>query len=123
MLGVDGAGGHHHPRAADGILPRLRLDRRRILAAASILPLIGRNPLRAPLATWGMVIAHFGIAVALTGMAANAAFSRETLAVAQPGERLSVGPWPVEFTGVTPTAGKNWTALEADCMPRAERAS
>ena len=35
------------------------------LAAASILPLVNRNPLRAPLATWGMVVAHFGIAVAL----------------------------------------------------------
>jgi cytochrome c-type biogenesis protein CcmF len=96
------------------ILPRLGFTVSAFLAAASLLPLIGRNPLRAPLATWGMVIAHFGIAVALTGMAANAAFSRETLAVAQPGERLSVGPWLVEFTGVTPTAGKNWTALEAE---------
>ena len=31
-----------------------------------------RNPLRAPLETWGMVVAHFGIAVALAGMAAKA---------------------------------------------------
>src|SRR5204863_1495120 len=83
------------------------------LASASILPLIGRNPLRAPLASWGMVIAHFGIAVALTGMAANAAFSSERLAVAKPGEILTVGPWQVKLEDVTPTAGKNFTALEA----------
>ena len=95
------------------ILPRLGLTVAAYLAAASILPLIGRNPLRAPLATWGMVIAHFGIAVALAGMAANAAFTSERLAVAKPGETLSVGPWLVQLEGVTPTAGENWTAVEA----------
>ena len=95
------------------ILPRLGLTVAAYLAAASILPLIGRNPLRAPLATWGMVIAHFGIAVALTGMAMNAAFTSEKLAIARPGDRLSVGPWIVQLRDVIPTAGKNWTALEA----------
>jgi cytochrome c-type biogenesis protein CcmF len=95
-----------------GILPRLGLTVAAYLAAASILPLVGRNPLRTPLATWGMVLAHCGIAVALAGMAANAAFTSERLAVAKPGETLSVGPWLVQFEGVTPTAGKNWTAIE-----------
>jgi cytochrome c-type biogenesis protein CcmF len=97
-----------------GILPRLGLTVAAYLAAASILPLIGRNPLRTPLATWGMVVAHCGIAVALAGMAANAAFTSERLAVAKPGETLSVGPWLVQFEGVTPAAGKNWTAIEAE---------
>jgi cytochrome c-type biogenesis protein CcmF len=97
-----------------GILPRLGLTVAAYLASASILPLIGRNPLRAPFATWGMVFAHFGIAVALTGMAMNAAFSSERLAVIKTGESLSVGPWTVELHGVAPTAGKNWTAMEAE---------
>jgi cytochrome c-type biogenesis protein CcmF len=95
------------------ILPRLGFTVAAYLAAASVLPLVGRNPLRAPLATWGMVAAHFGIAVALFGMAANAAFTREKLAIAQPGDVLSVGPWQVQLASVTPTAGKNWTAVEA----------
>jgi cytochrome c-type biogenesis protein CcmF len=99
---------------AMAILPRLGLTVAAYLAAASILPLVGRNPLRAPLATWGMVIAHFGIAVALAGMAANAAFTSERLAVVKPGETLTVGPWLVLFDDVTPTAGKNWTAIEAE---------
>src|SRR5262249_38740612 len=97
-----------------GLLPRLGLAVATYLAAAAIVPLTGRNPLRAPLATWGMVIAHLGIAVALAGMAANSAFTEERLAVARAGERLSVGPWLVEFAGVTPTAGKNWTAIEGE---------
>ena len=101
---------------AIGILPRLGLAVAAYLAVASILPLTGRNPLRAPLATWGMVIAHFGIAVALAGMAANAAFTKERLAVAQPGKTLSVGPWLVQLQDVTPIAGKNWTALEGELI-------
>jgi len=97
-----------------GILPRLGLTVAAYLAAASILPLVGRNPLRTPLATWGMVLAHCGIAVALAGMAANAAFTSERLAVAKPGETLGVGPWLVQFEGVTPVAGKNWTAIQGE---------
>ncbi len=97
-----------------GILPRLGLAIAAYLAGASLLPLVGRNPLRTPLATWGMAVAHFGIAVALAGMAANAAFTAEKLAIARPGERMSVGPWLVQLESVTPAAGPNWTAIEAD---------
>ena len=96
------------------ILPRLGFTVGTYLVGASILPLVRRNPWRAPLATWGMVVAHFGIAVALLGMAANAAFTSEKLAVVQPGEILNVGPWQVQLQDVTPTAGKNWTAVEAE---------
>jgi cytochrome c-type biogenesis protein CcmF len=96
------------------ILPRLGLTVAAFLVGASILPLVGRNPLRAPLATWGMVVAHFGIAIALTGMAMNGAFTSERLAVIKPGETLTVGPWTVLLKDVTPAAGKNYTALEAE---------
>ena len=96
------------------ILPRLGLIVAAYLVGASILPLVGRNPLRAPLATWGMVVAHLGIAVALTGMAMNGAFTTERLAVVKSGETLNVGPWTVLLKDVTPTAGKNYTALEAE---------
>ena len=115
LLGGGGAGvitiilraGHLHPAAP-------RFGRCRVPGGREHLPVVGRNPLRAPLATWGMVVAHFGIAVALTGMAANAAFTSERLAVAKPGEILTVGPWQVQLQDVTPTAGKNWTAIEAE---------
>jgi cytochrome c-type biogenesis protein CcmF len=103
------------------ILPRLGLMVATYLAAASILPLVRRNALRTPIATWGMVVAHFGIAVALAGMATNGAFTSERLAVIKPGETLGVGPWTVRLKDVTPTAGKNWTAIEAEL--RASRGS
>src|SRR4051794_20488648 len=104
------------PAPVMGILSRLGLMVAAYLAVASIMPLVGRNLLRTPLATWGMIVAHFGIAVALAGMAANAAFASERLAIARPGETLSVGPWLVQLQGVTPTAGKNWTAIEGELL-------
>ena len=96
------------------ILPRLGFIVAAYLAGASVLPLVTRNPLRAPLATWGMVIAHLGIAITLFGMAANAAFTSERLSVARSGDILTVGPWQVQLKDVVPAAGKNWTAVEAE---------
>ena len=86
------------------------------LIAASVVPLTARNPLRTPLATWGMVVAHCGMGVALVGAAANAAFTMERLAVAQVGDGLSVGPWLVRLQSVRPAAGQNWTAIEAELV-------
>jgi len=91
------------------------------LAPASLIPVLGRNPLRAPLATWGMAIAHFGVAIAIAGMAAESGFTRETLVAARPGDRVSVGPWLVQLHDVTPAVGPNWTAVEAEL--RASRGS
>ena len=84
------------------------------LIPASVLPLIGRNPLRTPIATWGMAIAHLGAAVAIGGMAADSALTTEKLTAARPGETVDVGPWLVRFKGVSPVAGPNWTAVEAE---------
>ncbi len=84
------------------------------LAVGSLLPLRGRNLLRTPIATWGMVTAHFGIAVALFGMASESAFSIEKLVAARPGDVTEVGPWTIRLDSVDPVVGPNWTALQAD---------
>jgi cytochrome c-type biogenesis protein CcmF len=68
-----------------------------------------------------MVLAHLGVAVGILGMASDSAFTREKLAAAAPGDHISVGPWLVEFRDVSPAAGANWTALEAEL--RASRGS
>ena len=104
-----------------GMLPRLGLVLGAGLIPASIMPLFGRSLRRTPLAVWGMVLAHLGVAVAFLGMASDSAFTREKLAAARPGETVSVGPWLVEFKQVMPVAGPNWTALEAEL--RASRGS
>ncbi len=95
------------------ILPLLGLALAVMLGVASFLPLRGRNLRRLPLAVWGMVIAHFGIAVALFGMASETAFSQETLAAVEEGDIARVGDWSVALRAVEPVAGPNWTALEA----------
>ncbi len=104
-----------------GLLPRLGLAIGCALLPASLLPLFGRSLRRTPLAVWGMALAHFGVAVAILGMASDSAFTQEKLAAATPGERIEVGPWLVEFRDVTPIAGPNWTALEGEL--RASRGS
>ena len=84
-----------------------------VLAVASFLPLKGRRLGRVPLSVWGMVLAHFGVAVALFGMASEAALTRERLAALAPGQATEVGPWQVGLQSVDPVAGPNWTALSA----------
>ena len=96
-----------------GILPLLGLGLSAGLAAASIAPLWKRDLRRTPLFTWGMVIAHLGIAVSLAGMASDSAFTQETLVAARIGEPQTVGPYTVTLAGIHPVIGPNWSALEA----------
>ena len=74
----------------------------------------GRSLKRTPLAIWGMCVSHFGVAIALFGMAADTAFQQERLVAASVGETVRVGPWQARLDGVVPVAGPNWTAMQAD---------
>ncbi|GAA0300606.1 heme lyase CcmF/NrfE family subunit [Sphingomonas oligophenolica] len=96
-----------------GVLPLLGLGLAAGLAAASVAPLWKRDLRRTPLFTWGMVIAHLGIAVSLAGMASDSAFTRETLVATRIGEPQAVGPYTVTLAGIHPVIGPNWSALEA----------
>ena len=94
------------------LLARLGLAFGVALLPASVAPLFGRSLKRTPLAVWGMVAAHMGVGLAVIGMSSDSAFTREKLAVARPGDTLTVGPWLVELAGIAPVAGPNWTAIE-----------
>ncbi|MDQ2763280.1 MAG: heme lyase CcmF/NrfE family subunit [Pseudomonadota bacterium] len=100
------------------ILPFLGLALAGGLAAASVAPLWKRNLRRTPLFTWGMVIAHLGIAVSLAGMASESAFTKETLVAARVGEPHRVGPFVVRLDGISPVSGPNWSALQAHLSVR-----
>jgi cytochrome c-type biogenesis protein CcmF len=95
------------------LLPLLGLTLAIGVGAASLAPLWKRNLRRTPLFVWGMAISHLGIAVSLAGMACEAAFSKELLVAARPGETVRVGPYAIRFDAVDPIAGPNWTAIEA----------
>ncbi len=100
------------------LLPLLGLGLAAALAVAAVLPLRGRPLRRVPVATWGMVIAHFGIAVSLFGMACEGAFSQERLAAIAPGGTEQIGDFTFTLDSVTPVAGPNWTAMEAQLAVR-----
>ena len=100
------------------LLPLLGMALAFGLVIASLLPLRGRKLQNVKLPLWGMVLAHLGVAVALFGMAADAAFTTERLIAAKPGDTVAVGPWQVKLEQVVPVAGPNWTALEATLQAR-----
>ncbi|MEC3911189.1 heme lyase CcmF/NrfE family subunit [Sphingobium sp. CR2-8] len=97
-----------------GILPFLGLVVAVAVGAASLAPLWKRKLLRTPLFTYGMVVAHLGCAVSLAGMACDSAFTVEKLVAARPGDTIKTAGWSIRFRQITPIAGDNWTALQAD---------
>jgi len=99
--------------AGIALLPLLGMTLAAAVAVGSVMPLRGRSLRRLPLPVWGMVLAHFGVAVALFGMAADSAFQQERLVAARVGETIENGPWRITLVAVEPVAGPNWTALEA----------
>jgi cytochrome c-type biogenesis protein CcmF len=99
-----------------GIFPLLGIALSIALAVAAWLPLKGRKLLRTPLPIFGMVIAHFGIAVSVFGMAAESGFSSETLTALAPGESAKVAGWEVKLSDVNPVVGDNWVAVEGDMI-------
>jgi cytochrome c-type biogenesis protein CcmF len=102
-----------------GVLPGLGLMLSAFVMAGSLAPLWKRNLIRTPLFTYGMVIAHLGCGVSLLGMASESAFSVEKLIAMQVGQSVETVGWKVTLEGITPVAGDNWTAMQADV--RAER--
>jgi cytochrome c-type biogenesis protein CcmF len=99
-----------------GIFPLLGIVLSLTLAIGAWLPLRGRKLLRTPLPVFGMVIAHFGIAVSVFGMAAESGFSRETLTALAPGESAEVSGWKVRLDDVKPVVGDNWVAIEGEMV-------
>ena len=97
-----------------GVLPFLGLIIALAVGAGSFAPLWKRNLRRTPLFTWGMVIAHLGCAVSLAGMACDSAFTVEKLAAVRPGDVVEMADWKLRLIRISPLAGDNWTALQAD---------
>jgi cytochrome c-type biogenesis protein CcmF len=95
-----------------GVFSILGLILSAALAIASFLPLVGRNLARTGLPIWGMVIAHFGLALSVFGMASESGFSKETLASIAEGQTVKVADWSVKLDTITPVVGDNWVAME-----------
>jgi cytochrome c-type biogenesis protein CcmF len=101
-----------------GILSLLGLTVSVGVAAASIAPLWKRNLRRTPLFTYGMVLAHLGCAVSMFGMAAESAFTQESLTAMRIGDTRTLGPYSVTLNKISEVPGPNWSALDAEMTVR-----
>ena len=101
-----------------GIFPILGIAFALALGVASFVPLKGRNLLRTPLPIFGMVIAHFGLAVSVFGMASESGFSKETLTALSPGQSTQVAGWTVKLDDVNPAIGDNWVGIQGEMFAK-----
>jgi len=68
-----------------------------------------RRAINLPRSSYGMTIAHLGLAIAVTGFAASA-FDQERIQAMKPGDSLSIAGFTLAFTGVDEAPGPNFTA-------------
>ncbi len=66
---------------------------------------------RMPRATWGMSLAHFGLAIAIAGMAGAGGWKVESIQTMQPGETVTVSGYEYTFDGARTGKGPNYDIL------------
>lgn len=91
------------------------------LGAASLVELAGRIKLgreslaaslrrmgRLPRASWGMTLGHFGLAIAIAGMAGAGGWKEEAIQTMKPGDQVTLGPYTYTFEGAVEGTGPNY---------------
>jgi len=68
--------------------------------------------LRQPRATWGMTAAHFGMAVAIAGMAGAGAWKVESIQTMKAGDTVNVAGYDFTFKGASLGRGPNYTLIQ-----------
>jgi cytochrome c-type biogenesis protein CcmF len=69
-----------------------------------------RRLLRQPRSSWGMTLAHSGLAIAIAGMTASSAWTVESIKVMHPGETATVAGYHFTFKGASRAEGPNYIA-------------
>ena len=64
-------------------------------------------------ASWGMYLAHAGLAIILLGVTISEAWTVEKLAFAKPGDQIEVGSYNFVFDRVDAAVGPNYSAVRA----------
>jgi cytochrome c-type biogenesis protein CcmF len=65
-----------------------------------------------PRASYGMMIAHLGVAVSIVGMTASTLWETERITVMEPGQTETVAGYDFTFEGAGPITGPNYRATE-----------
>jgi cytochrome c-type biogenesis protein CcmF len=68
--------------------------------------------LRQPRASWGMTLAHLGMAIVIAGMAGAGGWKVESIQVMKPGETVNVAGYDYKFIGARQGQGPNYTIIE-----------
>jgi len=66
---------------------------------------------RMPRASWGMVLGHFGLALAIAGMAGAGGWTKESIQTMHPGETVDLAGYEFTFDGASEGQGPNYTAI------------
>jgi cytochrome c-type biogenesis protein CcmF len=69
------------------------------------------NLLHQPRASWGMVLAHSGLAIAVAGMTASSAWKSESIQIMKFGEQVNVAGYTYTLKEVKEIKGPNYRAL------------
>ena len=66
---------------------------------------------RIPRASWGMTLAHFGLALGIIGMAGAGTWTVESIQVMKPNDKVEVSGYEFTFGGVQSKEGPNYSAI------------
>ena len=69
---------------------------------------------RQPRASWGMTLAHLGMAIAIAGMAGAGGWKVESIQVMKPGETVNVAGYDYTFLGARQGQGPNYTIIAGE---------
>jgi cytochrome c-type biogenesis protein CcmF len=73
-----------------------------------------RRALHLPRATWGMILAHGGMAVVIAGITGSNAWTAERIVDARPGDRIELAGYTIALDAVNQVSGPDYTATRAD---------
>ena len=74
---------------------------------------LGRSPFKLPLASWGSVIAHIGMAMTVIGVTLVSLYDTEKDVRLEKGQSYEMAGYKFAFQGVEPHRGENYTANRA----------
>ena len=73
-----------------------------------------RRGLHLPRATWGMILAHGGMAIVIAGITGSTAWTEERIVDARPGDQIALAGYTIAFDAVNQVTAPDYTATRAD---------
>jgi cytochrome c-type biogenesis protein CcmF len=86
----------------------------RVRLFAEPLATVGRRALHLPRATWGMILAHAGMAVVIAGITGSTAWTEEKIVSGHPGQSFDIAGYTIALDTVNQISGPGYTATRAD---------